>query len=135
VTERAEVAIEVVERLGAICRALPEAREEEAWVGTRWRIRTATFAHVVAIDEGWPPAYAAAAGTAGPATVLTFRSDGEELEALRAIGPPYFKPVWFRDIVGIILDETTDWTEVAELVTESYRLLAPKRLAAQVRSP
>jgi predicted DNA-binding protein (MmcQ/YjbR family) len=135
VTERAEVAIEVVERLGAICRALPEAREEEAWVGTRWRIRTATFAHVVAIDEGWPPAFAAAAGTAGPATVLTFRSDGEELEALRAIGPPFFKPVWFRDIVGIILDETTDWTEVAELVTESYCLLAPKRLAAQVRSP
>ena len=65
--ERAEVAPEVVERLGAICLALPEAREEEAWVGTRWRIRTATFAHAVAIADGWPPAYAAAAGTDGPA--------------------------------------------------------------------
>ena len=132
VSERAQVAIEVVERLGVICLALPEAREEEAWVGTRWRIRTATFAHVVAIDEGWPPAYAAAAGTAGPATVLTFRSDGEELEALRAIGPPYFKPVWFRDIVGLVLPHepaAVDWDEVTELVTESYRLLAPKRLS------
>jgi hypothetical protein len=87
----------------------------------------------VAVSSGWPPAYAAAAGTPGPATVLTFRADGEELAALSAIGPPYFKPVWFRDIVGMVLDERTEWTEVAELVTESYCLLAPARLVAQVR--
>jgi len=133
VSERVEVAGEVVARLGAICLALPEAREQEAWVGTRWRIRTATFAHVVAVGSGWPPAYAAAAGTPGPATVLTFRADGEELAALSAIGPPYFKPLWFRDIVGMVLDERTDWTEVEELVTESYCLLAPARLVEQVR--
>ena len=131
--ERAEVAAEVVERLGTICLALPEAREEDAWVGTRWRIRTSTFAHVVAIADGWPPAYAAAAGTAGPATVLTFRADGEELAALSAVGAPFFKPVWFRDVVGMALDDDTDWREVDELVTESYCLLAPKRLVALVR--
>ena len=131
--ERAEVAPEVVERLGAIGLALPEAREEEAWVGTRWRIRTATFAHAVAIADGWPPAYAAAAGTDGPVTVLTFRADGEELAALSAVGAPFFKPVWFRDIVGMVLDDDTNWTEVEELVTESYCLLAPQRLVAQVR--
>ena len=48
-----------------------------------------------------------------------------------AIGPPFFKPVWFRDIVGLVLPAdpaAVDWDEVAELVTESYRLLAPKRL-------
>ena len=28
-------------------RGSPEAREEQAWVGTRWRIRTRTFAHVL----------------------------------------------------------------------------------------
>jgi len=28
--------------------------------------------------------------------------------------------------------DDVDWDEVAELVTESYRLLAPKRLAAQL---
>ena len=36
----------------SLCLALPEAYEEEAWVGTRWRIRTKTFAHVLMIDRG-----------------------------------------------------------------------------------
>ena len=120
-----------VERLGAICMALPEVVEEDAWVGVRWSIRTKNFAHLVAIADGRPAAYAEAAGTTGPATVLTFRSAGDELVALSAVGPPFFKPVWFRDIVGLVLPAdpgAVDWDEVTELVTESYRLLAPKRL-------
>ena len=63
--------------------------------------------------------------------MLTFRSSGEELDALTEIGPPFFKPVWFPNIVGLVLPadpSAVDWDEVAELVTESYRLLAPKRL-------
>jgi hypothetical protein len=122
----------VVARVGAACLALPEAVEEDAWVGTRWRIRTKTFAHVVPIEGGRPDAYAAAAGTPGPAVVLTFRSSGDELAALSSMGPPFFKPIWFRDIVGLTITADTDWDEVAELVTDSYCLLAPKRLAAQV---
>jgi hypothetical protein len=35
----------------------------------------------------------------------------------------------------MVLDGGIDWTEVAELLTESYRLLAPKRLAALVEWP
>jgi hypothetical protein len=35
----------------------------------------------------------------------------------------------------MILDEATDWVEVAELLTESYCLLAPKKLTAQVDRP
>ena len=111
--------------------ALPEVVEEDAWVGVRWSIRTKNFAHLVAIADGRPAAYAEAAGTTGPATVLTFRSAGDELVALSAVGPPFFKPVWFRDIVGLVLPDdpaAVDWDEVTELVTESYRLLAPKRL-------
>jgi hypothetical protein len=124
---------EIVGRVGAICGALPETVEEDAWVGVRWRIRTKTFAHVVPIEDGRPDAYAVAAGTPGPVTVLTFRSAGEELEVLAATGPPFFKPVWFRDIVGLVLTDATDWDEVAELVTESYCTLAPQKLAAAVR--
>ena len=134
-TERADVAPEVVEALRAICAALPEAYEEPAWVGTRWRIRTKTFGHVAHIEDGWPPAYVRAVGSDGPLTVLTFRSDGPELEALAASGHPFFKPVWWTDVVGMILDEATDWVEVAELLTESYCLLAPKKLTAQVDRP
>ena len=120
-----------VARLGTICAALPEVVEEDAWVGVRWTIRKKNFAHLVAIADGRPAAYAEAAGTAGPSTVLTFRSSGEELDALSAIGPPFFKPMWFRDIVGLVLPadpSAVDWDEVTELVTESYRVLAPRRL-------
>ena len=76
--ERPEVAPETVAALRAVCLALPEAYEEPAWVGTRWRIRTRTFAHVVVIDDGSPPAYARAAGSDGPLTVVTFRGAGQE---------------------------------------------------------
>jgi hypothetical protein len=65
--------------------------------------------------------------------VLTFRAGGDDLEALAAMGPPFFKPVWFRDIVGLTITPATDWSEVAELVTDSFCLLAPKPLAAAVR--
>jgi hypothetical protein len=51
----------VLARLREVCACLPEAREEAAWVGVRWRIRQQTFAHVLMIDQGRPPAYAKAA--------------------------------------------------------------------------
>lgn len=132
---RSDGAGDVVDRLGAICLALPEAHQEEAWVGIRWRIRQHTFAHVVTIDNGWPPAYAKAAGSAGPLTVLTFQSSGDELEALSNVGHPYFRPPWRPGIVGRVVTDPVDWTEISELVTESYCLLAPARLVARVVRP
>lgn len=131
----AEVPPEMVDRLRSMCAELPEAHEEAAWVGTRWRVRKHTFAHVLAVEGGWPPAYARAAKNAGPITVLTFQSSGEELEVFSRIGHPYFRPVWRPGIVGMLLDGDTDWTEVAELVTESYCLLAPDKLVALVNRP
>jgi predicted DNA-binding protein (MmcQ/YjbR family) len=131
----AEVPEPVVDRLRSICTELPEAREEQAWVGTRWRIGKQTFAHLVRIADGYPPAYARAATTDGPVTVLTFQSSGEELQALSNVGDPYFRPPWRPGIVGMLVDDDTDWNEVAELVTESYCLLAPQRLVAQVVRP
>ena len=100
-----------------VCLALPDAYEEEAWVGTRWMVRRRTFAHLLEIVDGYPPSFAAAAGTGGPATVLTFRA-GAELAAVLA-GPAAFGPLWNRDDVGIRL---------AELIEDSYRLRAPKTL-------
>ena len=74
----------------------------------------------------------AAAHTDGPATVLMFRSRGEELGALRNARDPFFAPVWRDDEVGMLIDERTDRTEVTELLTESYCALAPKALAREV---
>jgi hypothetical protein len=129
---RAQVPPETLARLRAICGALPEVREEAAWVGTRWRIRGKTFAHVLVIDGGRPQAYAEAAGSDGPLCVLTFRSSLAAFDPDMFRRPPFFRPRWFADIAGLAIDADTDWTEVAALVAGSYRLLAPKKLAALV---
>ena len=133
-THHANVAPEIIDRLRAICLEFPEAHEEQAWVGTRWTIRRKNFAHVLAIDAGWPPAYARAAGSDGPVTVLTFRSSAR-LTAPRFSRLPFFKPVWWPDIAGLVIDARTDWDEVGDFVAASYCLLAPKKLAAQVDRP
>ena len=133
--EHADVPGELLGKLRSVCLALPEAYEEQAWVGTRWRIRARTFAHVLAIDSGWPPAYARAAGINGPATELTFRSSGPELAGLRGAGHPFFAPPWRADEVGVALDAAVDWEEIAELLTESYCLQAPKALIGLVNRP
>jgi hypothetical protein len=128
-----------LDRMRRICAALPETVEEQAWVGTRWRIRTKTFAHVLVVHRGWPPAYARALGAAapdrGPTCVLTFRAEGDELDVLRHGGPPFFAPAWFPDIVGLVLGGATDWDDVADLCTDSYCHLAPRALAARVTRP
>jgi len=43
--------------------------------------------------------------------------------------PPY---VGHKGWVGMRLDDDPDWDEVGALVRRSYKLIAPKRLAAQV---
>jgi hypothetical protein len=135
VSERADVAPEILVELRAVCLGLPEAYEEQAWAGTRWLIRKRTFAHVLVVDAGWPPAYARAAATNGPATLLTFRSSPPELDVLRGAGHPFFAPVWRADEVGMVLDAGVDWGEIAELLTESYILRAPKALLGLVNRP
>jgi hypothetical protein len=133
VPEYLDVAAETVDRLRSLCLALPDAYEEQAWVGTRWRIRKRTFAHVLALDSEWPAAYARAVRATGPVTVVTFRSSGAELDALTNAGHPYYRPDWAPNIVGMIIEPDADWSEIAELLAESYCVMAPKKLAAQVR--
>lgn len=115
-----------------VCAGLPETREELAWVGVRWKVRGNSFAHLLEVLDGRPEAFARAAATSGPATILTFRSAEPELAALLATDGRFFGPLWNRGDVGVRLDERTDWGEIAELVTDSYRLRAPKRLAARL---
>jgi hypothetical protein len=131
----AEVPRAIETRVRRLCLALPEAYEGRAWVGTRWRVRKRTFAHVLAVESGSPPAYSRAAGTAGPVVVMTFCSSGPELDALRNTGHPFFGTRWRADEVGMVIDDEVDWAEVAELLTESYCLLAPKKLVALVDRP
>ena len=114
---------EVLAALRAICLGLPEAYEESAWAGTRWRIRQRTFAHVRTVE-----------GEHAAVTRLQFRSPEPEFEVLLSVGPPFFRAGWGTDVVNMTLDDDTDWTEVALLLAESYCVLAPKRLAALVHA-
>ena len=126
---RIEPSADVVRRLSRIA-ALPEAVEQEAWTGVRWRIRTRTFAHVMVAQEGYASTYRDITGDLTPRTVLTFHATGDELLALVHQGWPFYKVPWSPTVVGMVVDEDTDWDEVAELVRESYRHCAPRRLAA-----
>jgi hypothetical protein len=135
VPDRPDVPERIVARLRAMCLALPDAYEEQAWVGARWMVRKKTFAHVLGISDSWPPAHTRDAPHVGDATVLTFRSSGQELDALVNSGLPFYKPSWHPQVVAMVIGDDVDWTEVAELLTESYCLRAPRMLVARVRDP
>jgi hypothetical protein len=123
VAEYADVPAPALAELRSICGGLPEAYEEPAWTGTRWRIRKRTFAHVLTRD-----------GPNGPVTLLVFRASGPEFDVLKHAGHPFFWPGW-NNALCMVFDDATDWDEVQELVTESYCMLAPKKLVAQVDRP
>jgi hypothetical protein len=126
--DRIEPDAAVVARLGATALALPGAYEEEAWTGVRWRIRARTFAHVMVAQAGFESSFRDLTGVSEPTTLLTFRATGDELLALTHVGMPFYKPAWSPTVVGMVIDEDTDWVEVAELVTDSYRACAPQKL-------
>jgi hypothetical protein len=68
--------------------------------------------------------------TGKPVPLLVLRADPDERDALLSIGHPFYASRAGRDRIGVRLTEDTDWEEIRELVTESYRRLAPKKLIA-----
>jgi hypothetical protein len=121
VPARPEVPEEWVRRIGAVLTALPDCVEADAWVGVCWRVRRATIAHVFGGED--------------QRFRITFRAEADEVMAFEHLGLPYFRASWGGNVVGLVLDEATDWEEVAELLTDSYCLQAPASLAAQVERP
>jgi hypothetical protein len=68
--------------------------------------------------------------TGKPVPFLVLRADPVERDELLSIGHPFFAPGAGRGRIGVRLTKETDWEEIRELVTESYRVLAPKKLTA-----
>ena len=118
VADRPAVPPEWIRRLDAILAALPTVYQERAWVGTRWRVGQATVAHVFGGED--------------QLFRVVFRAELAEVMAFERSGPPYFKAGWGENVVGVVLDESTDWEELGELLTESYCVQAPRKLADQV---
>jgi predicted DNA-binding protein (MmcQ/YjbR family) len=118
---------DIVERVRAMCLALPEVEVRVDYSLTRTRstaqsfdIRRRSFCLLVA-REG---------ATGEPVPLLVLRADPDEREALLSIGRPFFAPRVGRGRIGVLLTDDTDWEEIRELVTESYRVVAPKKLSA-----
>lgn len=119
--ERAEVPDHLLRRVRAVMARLPECEEEPAWVGTRWRVGQATVAHLFDGED--------------QRLRITFRAEPEEVMAFEHLGPPYFRAGWGRNVVGVLLDDWHDWDELTELLTDSFCLQAPARLAERVPRP
>lgn len=111
---------DVIARLRSICLALPEAVEKPfgGHSAPSFRVREKLFA-MTSEDGGY----------------LTFKAGPGVQEALVSSDPERFfvpKYVGVKGWAGARLDVEQDWDELAELIEDSYRLIAPKRLAAQV---
>jgi predicted DNA-binding protein (MmcQ/YjbR family) len=114
----------LIARVRALCLAMPEAFEVDAWEHPTFRVgsgRGKMFC--IAADDG---------------SSIRVKADPLEREALLAQGDPFYMPAYVghKGWVGIQLDDAgVDWEEVAELIATSYCLIAPKRLTNQVTSP
>ena len=62
--------------------------------------------------------------------ILVLRSTDDDREVYLATGPPFFEIPRNDKRIGFALGAKTDWDEVRELVTDSYCMIAPKKLIA-----
>jgi hypothetical protein len=62
---------------------------------------------------------------------VTFRAEQDEVLAF-GNPDPYFRADRGRNVVGLLLDDCTDWEELRELLTDSSCLQAPRHLAELV---
>jgi predicted DNA-binding protein (MmcQ/YjbR family) len=119
----------------------PEATEKETWGHPTFRVKDKIFAGIGVGDAAsdrrpddandWQPT------NTNSITALTMKAAAGEQESLLAIGYPYFRPKYVgnRGWIGIVIDDNTDWSEVEELVIDSYRAIAPKKLVNLLDKP
>jgi len=111
-----------LDRLRAICLALPAATEKEAWCDPTFRVGNKIFA-MYKVGDGRKSFWCKA--PPGAQMVLV----GADPETFFI--PPY---VGHKGWVGMRLDGAFDWDEVEKVVRRSYYLVAPKQLTRTVPS-
>jgi predicted DNA-binding protein (MmcQ/YjbR family) len=116
-----------LERLSKTCLALPESTRETMGDHASFSVRGKKFVYFLNNHHG------------DGIVSVCFRTEAGENQVLlasdakRFYSPAYIGP---RGWVGLRLDQgRVDWSEVADFVADSYRLAAPKRLAARVVDP
>jgi hypothetical protein len=107
--------------------ALPEVTERPSHGAPTWFVRDKTsFATLWEHghhDLGFPHLWCAA-------------SPGAQQQLVAARPERFFRPPYVggRGWLGVRLDGTVDWDEMAELCEDAYRQVAPKRLLARLDS-
>jgi predicted DNA-binding protein (MmcQ/YjbR family) len=110
-------------RLRSVCLGLPEAAEKVAWGDPTWRVADKIFAMLKGNFAGGRPA-------------LWLKAERGAQEELVGADPRlFFVPpyVGHKGWVGIYLDgQRLRFEVITDLVRDSYRLVAPQRLAARL---
>jgi hypothetical protein len=109
-------------RLTKICLALPECTRELHGQHAAFRVRNKTFAYFLNDHHG--DGIVAVTGKVLP---------GDNTALVVANPSKFYMPAYIgpKGWVALRLDTgDIDWEEVTELVTGSYRMIAPKQLAA-----
>jgi predicted DNA-binding protein (MmcQ/YjbR family) len=111
------MAVDPARAVREIALAFPEAAERETWGHPTFRVRDKIFVSFGTDEDG--------------RTHVTLKPAPGDQESLLAEGEPYFLPryVGTKGWIGVRVDERTDWSEIAELVTDSYREIAPRSLS------
>ena len=113
-----------LKRVAAICLRMPEARQEKMGQHAGFLVRKKTFAYYLDNHHG-----------DGIVGVWCKVLAGDNAALIASNPKKFYMPAYVgpRGWVGLRLDVgKIDWEEVQELVTHSYQLCAPKRLAAMV---
>lgn len=114
-----------LEKLRRICLALPEATERLSHGEPTWFVRgKKTFASYADHHHDDRLAFWCAAPDGAQEMLVGTHPD-------RFFVPPY---VGHRGWLGVYLDVPVDWDEVGEIVTDAYRMVAPKKLVAALNS-
>jgi hypothetical protein len=109
--------------LRALCLAMPEATERVSHGEPTWFVRDKkTFVTYADRHHDDRVGFWCAAP---PGVQEAMVADDPE----RFYRPPY---VGHRGWLGVYVDVEVDWAEVAEIVEEAYRMIAPKRLIAEL---
>jgi predicted DNA-binding protein (MmcQ/YjbR family) len=113
--------MDVIERVRALCTALPEVTEKVSHGEPAWFVRKRMFVMFSDRHHDDRVGFWCAAPPGAQEELV----DGE-----RYFRPPY---VGHRGWLGVYLDvPPVDWDEVGEVIEDAYRTVAPTSLSAQL---
>jgi hypothetical protein len=117
---------EALERVREICLAFPEANERLSHGSPAFFVRDKKSFVMFWNDHHGDGRLALWCAVPPGLQDALIRENGE-----RFFNPPY---VGFRGWVGVRLDRGDHWDRVADVIEEAYLVVAPKKLAEQVRA-